>query len=140
MLITLFILTRINLHTKMDGNIQVAPSFQTQVSSPVCSYQLSARPLGLLFWVAIDPRKLQITKSFMSSFKTFVRSPRSSGEGQMHECRRRQNAPTSHPTGCCVSHATVTSFTSRCVERGLPMRGAWKVVQMTSSLFIRITK
>jgi hypothetical protein len=25
MLITLFILTRINLHTKMDGNIQVAP-------------------------------------------------------------------------------------------------------------------
>jgi hypothetical protein len=48
-------------------------------------------------------------------------SDRLAGQGQMHECRRRQNAPTSHPVG-----ASVASVTPRHLRRDdVMVRGAW---------------
>jgi hypothetical protein len=82
----------------------------------------------------------------MFFFQDVCLSGRLAGQGQMHECRRCQNAPTSHPAG-----ASVPSVVPRqqCDLRrdDVMMRGAWiadawrgEVVQITSSLFIRITK
>jgi hypothetical protein len=71
-------------------------------------------------------------KSFMF-FQVRHLSGRLVGQGQMHECRRRQNAPTSHPAGASV--ARVTPRQLRC---GAWISDAWKVVQMKSSLLIRI--
>jgi hypothetical protein len=85
--------------------------------------------LVIFFWVAIDPHMIQVSKEFhVLLSKALIRLP----------CRSRPNArmPTTSERAyvtlrwcfCCVSHAT--SFTL----------WAWKVVQMTASLFIRITK
>jgi hypothetical protein len=46
------------------------------------------------------------------------------GQGQMHECHRRQNAPTSHPAGASVVSVPPHHLCRDDVmTRGLPMRG-----------------
>jgi hypothetical protein len=60
---------------------------------------------GHFFWVAIDPRMIQVFKELHVLLSRRL-SGRLAGKCKMHECRRRQNAPTSHPTGTYVASVT----------------------------------
>jgi hypothetical protein len=95
--------------------------------------------------IAIDPRMIQCQKSFMLIFQDICQD----ASRVKAKCTKADDIRTRLRHTLLVrllrqsrhvSNIIYVVMTTWCVEHGLQMRGVWKVVQMTSSLFIRITK